>query len=63
MLKIRRSRDHPIFSMGIPILVRRHLYIEMAPRALIQHDKDNMVMRPSSFYNQISYMGKTGGLT
>ena len=31
MLKIRRSRDSLIFNLGIPILVRRHLYIEMAP--------------------------------
>ena len=33
MLKIRRSWDRLIFNMGIPKLVRRHLYIEMAPRA------------------------------
>ena len=32
MLKIRRGRDYGIFNMGIPILVRWHLYIEMAPR-------------------------------
>ena len=31
MLKIRRSRDRLIFNIGIPILVRRHLYIETAP--------------------------------
>ena len=31
MLKIRRSQDRLIFNMGIPILVRRYLYIEMAP--------------------------------
>ena len=31
MLKIRRSRDDLVFKMGIPILVRRHLYIETAP--------------------------------
>ena len=31
MLKIRRSRDRLIFNMGIPILVRQHLYIETAP--------------------------------
>ena len=31
MLKIRRSRDHLIFNMGIPILVRWHIYIEMPP--------------------------------
>ena len=31
MLKIRWSRDCLIFNMGIPILVRRYLYIEMAP--------------------------------
>ena len=32
MLMIRRSRDRLIFKMGIPILVRRHLYIETPPR-------------------------------
>ena len=31
MLKIRRSRNRLIFNMGIPILVRRHLYIETVP--------------------------------
>ena len=31
MLKIRWSRDRLIFNMRIPILVRRHLYIETAP--------------------------------
>ena len=31
MLKIRRSWDRLIFIMGIPILVRRHLYIETVP--------------------------------
>ena len=31
MLKIRRSWDRLIFNMGIPILVRRHLYIETVP--------------------------------
>ena len=31
MLKIRRSQDRLIFNMGIPILVRRHFYIEKAP--------------------------------
>ena len=35
MLKIIRSRDRLIFNMGIPILVRRHLYIETAPCFLI----------------------------
>ena len=28
MLNIRRSRDRLIFNMGIPILVRRQLYVE-----------------------------------
>ena len=32
MLKIRRSRDRLIFNIEINILVRRHLYIETAPR-------------------------------
>ena len=31
MLKIRRSYDRLIFNMGIPILIRRHLNIEMSP--------------------------------
>ena len=30
-VKDKRSRDRLIFNMGIPILVRRHLYIETAP--------------------------------
>ena len=37
MLKIRRSWDCLIFNMGIPILVRRHLYIETAPRWSFNH--------------------------
>ena len=32
MFKIRRSSDCLIFNKGIPILVKRHLYIEMASR-------------------------------
>ena len=32
MLKIRRSQDRLIINMSIPILVRRHLYDETAPR-------------------------------
>ena len=31
MLKIRQSRDRPIFNKGITILVRRHLYIATPP--------------------------------
>ena len=33
MLKIRRSRDRLIFNMEIPILIRRHIHIETAPRS------------------------------
>ena len=33
VLKIRRSRDRLFFNMGIPMLVRRHLYIETARRS------------------------------
>ena len=33
MLKIRRSRYHFIFNMGIAIPIRRHLYIETGPRS------------------------------
>ena len=34
VLKIRRSWDRLIFNMGIPILVRRYLYIESGPSCL-----------------------------
>ena len=34
MLTIKGSRDRLIFNMGIPIPVRRHLYIETAPRRM-----------------------------
>ena len=41
MLKIRRSWDHLIFNMGIPILVRRYLYIETGPKYIwkVQYNK------------------------
>ena len=35
MLKIRRSWDCLLFNMGISILVRQHLYIEMPPQVII----------------------------
>ena len=35
MLKIRLSWDRLIFNMGIPILVRRHLYMETDPWSFI----------------------------
>ena len=35
MLKIRRSRDHLIFNMGIPILGKDGLYIETGPRSTL----------------------------
>ena len=42
MFKIRWSRDHLIFNMGIPILVRRHLYIETAPRSPVHMETVNI---------------------
>ena len=66
MLKIRRSRDRLIFNMGIPSLVRRHLYIATAPRALIQykvavlpvnnsHFGDKTVVKSSYLHNGNSH--------
>ena len=40
MLKIRRSRDRLIFKLGIPILVRRYLYIVMPPNAWTNNDNE-----------------------
>ena len=40
MLKIRRSQDRLIFNMGIPIPVRRHIYIE-TPRRVQCHRKSS----------------------
>ena len=37
MLKIRQSWDCLIFFMGIPIMVRRHLYTETAPKTGIDN--------------------------
>ena len=47
MLKIRRSRDRLIFNMGIPILVRRHLYIETTPSC--QPDVERWQCMPQTF--------------
>ena len=38
MLKIRRSWDRLIFNMGIPILVRQYLYIEMGLWTLFRYE-------------------------
>ena len=32
IIKVRQSRDHLIFIMGIPIPVRHHLYMKITPR-------------------------------
>ena len=55
MLRIRRS-DRLIFNMGIPILVRRHLYIETAPRAPSQYKTGLSRHRDSHFKNKLSYL-------
>ena len=31
MLKIRRSQDRLIYKIGVPLLVRRHLYVDTPP--------------------------------
>ena len=41
MLKIKRSQDRLIFNMGIPILVRRYLYIETPPPPLVSNQWSN----------------------
>ena len=56
MLKIRRSRDSLIFDMGVPILVRRHLYTEKAPWVPFQY-KDHL-----SRYRDSQYKDKINGL-
>ena len=48
MLKIRRSQDRFIFNIGIPILVRLHLYIETAPRLPYTERKHNLVRGTTS---------------
>ena len=37
VLKIRRSWDRLFFNTGIPMLVRRHLYIDTAPVDTLQN--------------------------
>ena len=44
MLKIRRW-DRLIFNMGIPILVRRHLFIETDPSALFRYPTWRLIVR------------------
>ena len=66
---LSRSRDRLIFNMGIPILVRRHLYIETAPRwhALIEPllvawhllDPSQAKLLPCPSFSQYSSSTKT----
>ena len=50
MLKIRWSQDCLIFNMGIFILVRRHLYIEMAPRSPLRKPYLKIKLSVPNFY-------------
>ena len=50
MLKIKRSRDL-IFNMGIPILVRWHLYIESGPRYMHSKIKESQIMLNNLLYS------------
>ena len=78
MLKIRRLRDCLIFNMGVPILVRWHLYIETptntpppGPDSIYRchltskgksHCGDKTVAISSYLNNGISYTGKMASL-
>ena len=54
MLKIRWSWDGLIFNMGIPILVRRHLYTETAPSIFWNNwDQYNGCWCPGSLCHQV----------
>ena len=44
-MEIRRSYDRLISTMGLPILVRCHLYIESGPRAPSQYPKIRLSVR------------------
>ena len=55
MLKIRRSWDRLIFNMEIPILVRRHLYIETTPDVIdINIEIHGDVIRQFDWYRIMS---------
>ena len=45
IVEIRRSYDRLISTMGFPILVRRHLYIESGPRVFIYGWASSQSMR------------------
>ena len=56
MLKIRRSRDRFIFDTLLPILVRRHLYIEPAPDCMMS--SIYCIERPNMFIKSPQMMVK-----
>ena len=51
MLKLRRSLERLIFNMGIPILVKQHLYIETAPRHYIIFKLIELFKKWNQFWN------------
>ena len=61
-LKIRRSWDRIIFNMGIPILVRWHLYIETAPRSWCHDIKHVMLLWPISMLDKKEMDGHDYGI-
>ena len=48
-MEIRRSYDCLISTLGFPILVRWHLYIESGPRASFQYKDHHSVYRDSHY--------------
>ena len=65
MLKIRRSQDRLIFNMGIPILVRRHLYIETAPLSSMRNASIACVIsmlrnHENTFHVSLTHFGVKG---
>ena len=56
MLKIRRLRDRLIFNMGIPILVRWHLYIETPPDNGLVPNKQQVCFEPMMVYFTDTHM-------
>ena len=53
IIKIRRSWDCLIFMMGIPKVVKQHLYIEMAPRLQRSPSSDRNLHALWSLFNSL----------
>ena len=57
IIRIRRLWDRPVFTMGIPMLVRRHIHIELPPCAYQKGENRSRCRSSFDWWRQSKHWG------